>query len=125
MKRYAPVFLILVFIAFVLWVSMPAQQVYKPQASSTHVYTQKIDTLQLRIKSMEKELAELRKVIKINGGNVEINSRGTLHLKGSNLFMESQGKLNVKGIKLNMDATTMALKSSSQLTLNSSLIKLN
>jgi len=125
MKRYVPVFMILVFVASVLWVSLPAQQVYKQKGSSMNVYAQQIDTLQLRIKRMEKELAELRKVIKINGGNVAIESRGTLQLNGSSLSMESHGKLNIKGIKLNMDASTMALQSSSQMTLKSSLIKLN
>ena len=125
MKRYATIFLIVVFVSLVLWMSMPAQQVYKQTAGTKNLYARQIDTLQLRIKQMEKELAELRKVIKITGGNVEIKSLGTLELNGSNLSVKSLGKLNIKGTKLNMEANTMALQSSSQMTLKSSLIKLN
>ena len=104
---------------------MPAQQLYKQTGTNMTMYTQKIDTLQLRIKRMEKELAELRKVIKINGSNVEIKSQGTLQLNGSNLSMNSQSKLNIKGVTLTMKSTTMALTSGSEMKLKGSIIKLN
>lgn len=83
MKRYVIIFSLIIFISMILWMSVPAQQLHKQTGTSMKVYTQKIDTLQLRVKQMEKELAELREVIKIKGGNVEIKSGGTIKIKAA------------------------------------------
>lgn len=126
MKRYAVLFSLVIFISLILWVGIPAQQqLVRPSGTNLKAQTQKINSLQMKINKMEKELAELRKVIKIKGGNVEIKSSGVLKLNGSTLSMNSQNSLIIKGVSLNMNATTMNVISDAVMTLKGSMIKLN
>ena len=127
MKRYVTIFSLIILISLVLWMSVPAQQqLHEQTGTNLKVTTQKIDTLQLRIRKMEKELAALRKVIKIKGANVEIKSQGTLKLNAATtLSLNSKSELNIKGITLNLNSSNMTLKGDALITLKGGLIKLN
>ncbi len=124
----------LILIAFLgVWLSAsPQLQVKNKQNINLKAYTQQIDIMKLRIQKLEDELIQMKKVIRINGNNVEIVSPARLKLNALNLILnaqqnmklESTANMTIKSLIINQSSSAMTIKSSDLMSLSSNAMAL-
>lgn len=124
----------LILMAFLgIWLSAsPQLQVKNKQNINLKAYTQQIDTMKLQIQKLEDELIQMKKVIRINGNNVEIVSPAGLKLNALNLILnaqqnmklESTVNMTIKSHIINQSCGAMTIKSSDIMSLSSNAMAL-
>lgn len=124
----------LILIAFLgIWLSAsPQLQVKNKQNINLKAYTQQIDTMKLQIQKLEDELIQMKKVIRINGNNVEIVSPARLKLNALNLILnaqhdmklESTVNMTIKSHIMSQSSGAMTIKSSELMSLSSNAMAL-
>ena len=127
MKKHIFGITIFLFVCIILWVSAtPEPQIHSQSNLQLKKNEQKINTLLLRIKKLEKELKQLKNVIRIKGNNVEIISPLSLKLRANSLDLKSNTKMNFNStVNMLFNSSFTSINSKGTIKLKGSKIFLN
>jgi len=134
MKKNTIGITLILMIVLGVWLSAsPQLQVKNKQNINLKAYTKQFDTMKLRIQKLENELIQMKKVIRINGNNVEIVSPARLKLNARSLILNAkqdmrfESTINVifKSNIMSQSSGAMTIKSSGRMSLKAGLIRLN
>lgn len=114
------IIIIIVFIVICTAILLPAG-LQKVQLQQT-VQQKKIDTelieLRAKVNKLERELETMKRIIKINGPNVDINTGGTVKIRGRIVSVEATTTAQLKGRMVTVQASGIN-------TIRGSLVKIN
>ena len=127
MKKHIFGITIFLFVCIILWVSAtPEPQIHSQSNLQLKKNEQKINTLLLRIQKLEKELKQLKNVIRIKGNNVEIISPLSLKLRANSLDLKSNTKMNFNStVNMLFNSSFTSINSKGTIKLKGSKIFLN
>ncbi|MEA3421346.1 MAG: hypothetical protein U9Q97_06690 [Acidobacteriota bacterium] len=91
-------------------------------STATNSAAKKINTelieLRAKVNKLERELETMKRIIKINGRNVDINTGGSVKIRGSNVSVEATATAQLKGNNVTVQASGIN-------TIRGSLVKIN
>ena len=101
------IIMIIVFIVICTVVLLPAG-LKKVQLQET-VQLKRLNTelieLRAKINKLERELETMKRIIKISGSNVDINTGGTVRIRGSKVSVEAIATAQLKGSSVTVQAS--------------------
>lgn len=107
MKNIALVIIFFLIVFLVVWLPARPQKAQLKVIPQQNVLKSQVDNLQTKVNQLQKELELLKRVIKINGANVDILSNGILKIRAVNISVEARVDAQLKGTRITVQSTGM------------------
>ncbi len=105
MKKITIMIIFFLIVCLSVWLSAELQKGQIERTPQKKVLKLQGDDLQARIDKLEKELELLKKVIRINGANVDIQAIGNVKIRASNISIEAVANAQFKGTKVTVQSS--------------------
>jgi len=114
------IIMIIVFLVICTAILLPAglQKAQLQQTVQQKKFNTELIELRAKVSQLEKELETLKRIIRINGPNVDINTGGTVKIRGSIVSVEATATAQLKGRMVTVQASGIN-------TIRGSLVKIN
>jgi len=114
------IIMIIVFLIICTAILLPAglQKAQLQQTTQQKKFNTELIELRAKVNQLEKELEMLKRIIKINGPNVDINTGGSVKIRGSIVSVEATATAQLKGHMVTVQASGIN-------TIRGSLVKIN
>lgn len=105
MKKITIMIIFFLIVCLVVWLPAGFQKSQIERTPQKKVLKLQGDDLQAKVDKLEKELELLKKVIRISGGNVDIQAIGDVKIRASNISVEAVAKAQFKGTKVTVQSS--------------------
>ena len=105
MKKIAIMIIFFLIVCLAVWLPAELQKGQIERTPQKKVLKLQGDDLQAKVDKLEKELELLKKVIRINGTNVDIQAVGNVKIRASNISIEAVTNAQFKGTKVTVQSS--------------------
>ena len=105
MKKTALMLIFCLIVCSVAWLSAGFQKSQLQLSPQQREITSQAEKLQARVTQLEKELALLKRVIKISGANVDIIADGNVRIRARSILVEAAINAQFKGTMVTVQAS--------------------
>jgi len=118
MKKNIIMIIVFLVICTTILLSAGLQKVQLQQTIQPKKFNTELIGLRTKVNQLEKELEILKKVIKINGSNLDINTVGNIKIQGARVSVEAATTAQLKGSRVTVQASGVN-------TIQGTLVKIN
>lgn len=114
------IIMIIVFLVICTAILLPAglQKAQLQQTTQQKKFNTELIELRAKVNHLEKELEMMKRVIKINGPNVDIKTAGSIKIRGASVLVEAVATAQLKGSMVTVQASGIN-------TIQGKLVKIN
>jgi hypothetical protein len=105
MKKIAIIIIFFFIVCSAIWLPAGLEKDQIKQIPQKKVLKLQNDDLQAKVDRLEKELELLKRVIRINGANVDIKAVGSVKISASNILVEAVSNAQLKGAMVTVQSS--------------------
>lgn len=105
MKNIARMIIFFLIVCLAVWLPAKQQKTQLKVLPQQSVMKAQVDSLQTKVDQLQKELELLKRVIKISGANVEIQSNGSVKIRANRVSIEALVDAQMKGTMITIQST--------------------
>jgi hypothetical protein len=118
MKKKAGMIFVFLVICVAILLPDGSQQAKMQLTTEQKKFNTELIELRAKVNQLERELEVMKKVIRINGQNVDISTGGSLKIQGTDVSVEGKARAQFRG-------GTVTVQASGTNTIQGSLVKIN
>jgi len=105
MKKIAPMIIFCLIVCLVAWLSAGFQKSQLQLSPQQREIKSQTDKLQAKVMQLERELALLKRAIRISGANVDIFANGNVKIRATSISVEAAANAQVRGTMVTIQAS--------------------